>query len=201
MSQDGGRTGSIAGHSAHPPPCSQGFLAFHAQLRQTALNSSETAASVCSAFGSSNTQGTADFGTRRGGFAFVTLGPAFDCLGGYGAQRGFGEAMATIARSSVDWTGLHSPHDPICCGRTPPIARYAALTKADCRKPEHRRFSICIPDRMAPATFRYLRHRLFKLHICYFFASVTPGVFDFCRLTIGPKRAVEQLKAWNTWQD
>jgi hypothetical protein len=142
-----------------------------------------------------------DFGTRRGGFAFVTLGPAFDCLGGYGAQHGFGEAMATIARSRVDWTDLYSPHDPICGGRTPPIARYAALTKSDGRKPEPRRFSVRIPDRMAPATFRYLRHRFFKLHFCYFLASVTPGLFDFYRLTLGPKRAVEQLKAWNTFQD
>lgn len=142
-----------------------------------------------------------DFGSRKGGFSFVTLGPAFDCLGGYGAQHGFGEAMATIARSGVDWTDLYSPHDPICGGRTTPIARYAALTKADGRKPEPRRFSVRVPDRMSPDAFRYLRYRFFKLHFCYFLASVTPGLFDFYRLTLGPKRAVEQLKAWNTGQD
>lgn len=60
-----------------------------------------------------------DIGRRPGGFAFVTLGPAFDCLGGYGAEHGFGEAMAAVAGSGVDWTDLYSPHDPICGGRTP----------------------------------------------------------------------------------
>ncbi|GAA0775465.1 ABC transporter ATP-binding protein [Roseibium denhamense] len=142
-----------------------------------------------------------DFASRKGGFAFVTLGPAFECIGGYGAQHGFGDAMATVARSGADWTDLYSPHDPICGGRTPPVARYAALTKADGKKPEPRRFSICIPDRMEPATFRHLRYRFFKLHFCYFFASVKPGLFDFYRLTLGPKPAVDQLKAWNDGRD
>lgn len=142
-----------------------------------------------------------EIGRRKGGFAFVTLGPAFDCLGGYGAEHGFGEAMATVARSSVDWTDLYSPHDPICGGRTPPVKRYAALTKADGRCKEPRRFSVRIPDRMPPAAFRYLRYRFFKLHFCYFFTSVTPGLFDFYRLTLGPKPAVEQLKAWDKGAD
>jgi len=142
-----------------------------------------------------------DIVRRKGGFAFVTMGPAFDCLGGYGAQNGFGEAMATVARSGVDWTDLYSPHDPICGGRTPPVKRYAELTPTDGQRPEPRRFSVRIPDRMPPERFRYLRYRFFKLHFCYFFASVTPGLFDFYRLTLGPKRAVEQLKAWDNGRD
>jgi len=142
-----------------------------------------------------------DIVRRKGGFAFVTMGPAFDCLGGYGAQNGFGEAMASVARSKVDWTDLYSPHDPLCGGRTPPVARYAALTSADGKCPEPRRYSVRIPDRMPPDKFRYLRHRFFPLHFCYFFASVKPGLFDFYRLTLGPKRAVAQLKAWDEGKD
>ncbi|MCK7613769.1 hypothetical protein [Roseibium sediminicola] len=142
-----------------------------------------------------------DIVKRKGGFAFVTLGPAFDCLGGYGAQNGFGEAMASVARSGVDWTDLYSPHDPLCGGRTPPVARYAALTRADGKRPEPRRYSVRIPDRMPPEKFRYLRYRFFPLHFCYFFASVKPGLFDFYRLTLGPKSAVEQLKAWDEGRD
>lgn len=138
---------------------------------------------------------------RKGGFAFVTLGPAFDCLGGYGAENGFSEAMAAVARSGVDWTDLYSPHDPICGGRTPPVARYALPDPSGRKMGEPRRFSVRIPDRMSAERFRYLRHRFFKLHFCYFLASVKPGLYDFYRLTLGPKRAVDQLKAWAEGKD
>ncbi|MHA7774959.1 hypothetical protein [Roseibium sp. M-1] len=142
-----------------------------------------------------------DIGQRPGGFAFVTLGPAFDCLGGYGAEHGFGEAMATVARARVDWTDLYGPHDPLCGGRTPPVARYARPAASCGKLEEPRRFSVCIPDRMTKADFRRLRFRFFPLHFNYFFASVRPGLFDFYRLTLGPRRAVDQLKAWDDGQD
>jgi hypothetical protein len=142
-----------------------------------------------------------DIGQRPGGFAFVTLGPAFDCLGGFGAEHGFGEAMATVAGASVDWTDLYGPHDPLCGGRTPPVARYARPASSCERMDEPRRFSVCIPDRMTSENFRRLRFRFFPLHFNYFFASVRPGLFDFYRLTLGPRRAVDQLKAWDDGQD
>lgn len=138
---------------------------------------------------------------RQGGFAFVTLGPAFDCLGGYGAGHGFGEAMRTVARSGVDWTDLYSPHDPICGGRTPPVSRYALNDTPGEILPEPRRFSICVPDRMSAQQYRYLRRRFFPLHFCYFLASIKPGLFDFYRMTLGPKRATDQLTAWLNKRD
>lgn|GEM_PF-2898440 len=140
-------------------------------------------------------------GQRAGGFSFVTLGPAFDCLGGFGAEHGFGEAMATVARSGVDWTDIYGPHDPVCGGRTAPVARYASSASADPKMPEPRRFSVCIPDRMSAELFRHLRFRFFRLHFCYFFASERPGLFDFYRLTLGPRKAVAQLKAWAEGRD
>jgi hypothetical protein len=138
---------------------------------------------------------------RPGGFAFVTLGPAFDCLGGFGTGGGFSEAMTAVGRSGVDWTDVYGPHDLVCGGRTDPVARYA-LSAPDGRKlPEPRRFSVCIPDRMPQETFRRLRLRFFQLHFCYFFASIRPGLFDFHRLTFGRKRATEQLEVWAAGRD
>ncbi|WP_040439766.1 hypothetical protein [Roseibium aggregatum] len=142
-----------------------------------------------------------DIVRRPGGFAFVTLGPAFDCLGGFGPDGGFGEAMTAVARSGVDWTDLYGPHDPLCGGRTPPVARYARPAGPSEALPEPRRFSVCIPDRMTADRFRHLRFRFFALHFNYFFASVRPGLFDFYRLTLGPKRAVDQLTAWDMGRD
>lgn len=142
-----------------------------------------------------------DIVRRPGGFAFVTLGPAFDCLGGFGADGGFGDAMTAVARSGVDWTDLYGPHDPLCGGRTTPVARYARPAGTGERLPEPRRFSVCIPDRMTADRFRHLRYRFFPLHFNYFFASVRPGLFDFYRLTLGPRRAVDQLSAWDGGQD
>lgn len=142
-----------------------------------------------------------DIGKRRGGFAFVTLGPAFDCLGGFGAERGFGEAMATVVQAGVDWTDIYGPHDIVCGGRTAPVARYASSVLAGGIMPEPRRFSVCIPDRMSDEKFRRLRFRFFQLHFCYFFASMRRGLFDFYRLTLGPKRATTQLEAWAESRD
>ncbi|GAB4515093.1 MAG: hypothetical protein Tsb0019_13530 [Roseibium sp.] len=138
---------------------------------------------------------------RPGGFAFVTLGPAFDCLGGFGTGGGYSQAMTAVARSGVDWTDLYGPHDMICGGRTDPVARYALPVPAERRLPEPRRFSVCIPDRMPERTFRRIRFRFFQLHFCYFFASIRPGLFDFYRLTFGRKRATEQLEAWAAGRD
>ena len=142
-----------------------------------------------------------DIVRRPGGFSFVTMGPAFDCLGGFGAQDGFGDAMTAVARSGVDWTDLYGPHDPLCGGRTTPVARYAQQSTSGETLPEPRRYSVCIPDRMTAKRFRHLRFRFFALHFNYFFASVRPGLFDFYRLTLGPKRAVDQLKAWDKGRD
>ena len=61
---------------------------------------------------------------------------------------------------------------------------------------EPRRFSVRVPDRLSPAAYRHLRFRYFKLHFCYFLTTERPGLFDFYRLTLGPKRATEQLEAW-----
>lgn len=142
-----------------------------------------------------------DIGKRPGGFAFVTLGPAFDCLGGFGAGRGYGQAMATVAQSCVDWTDLYGPHDFVCGGRTDPVKRYALKSPEGSAMPEPRRFSVCIPDRMPEAQYRYLRWRFFKLHFVYFLASHRPGLFDFHRLLNGPKPAREQLIAWANGYD
>lgn len=109
--------------------------------------------------------------------------------------------MTAVARSGVDWTDLYGPHDPLCGGRTTPVARYAQPNKSGETLPEPRRYSVCIPDRMTAKRFRYLRFRFFALHFNYFFASVRPGLFDFYRLTLGPKRAVDQLKAWDNGRD
>lgn len=138
---------------------------------------------------------------RPGGFAFVTLGPAFDCLGGFGTGGGYSKAMTAVARSGADWTDLYGPHDPVCGGRTNPVARYAQPAPSEGRLPEPRRFSVCIPDRMPEERFKRLRIRFFQLHFCYFFASIRPGLFDFYRLTFGRKRAIEQLKAWAAGRD
>ncbi|MTI45380.1 hypothetical protein JM93_01228 [Roseibium hamelinense] len=137
------------------------------------------------------------FGQRRGGFAFVTLGPAFDCLGGFGNQGSFSEAMSAVARSDVDWTDIYSPHDPICGGRTPPVARYATMLSNTETRPEPRRYSARIPDRMPKELLNHLRYRFFKLHFCYFFASIRPDLFDFYELTFGPKKARDMLEAWS----
>ncbi len=138
-----------------------------------------------------------DIGQRPGGFAFVTLGPAFDCLGGYGAEHGFGQAMALVSQSGVDWTDVYGPHDLVCGGRTPPVARYASIDPAGRKMPEPRRFSACIPDRMSADMYRHLRFRFFPLHFCYFLTSVRPGLFDFYELTLGPRPAARQLEAWS----
>jgi len=137
-----------------------------------------------------------DFGKRAGGFAFVTLGPAFECLGGFGAGQGFGKAMATVARAEVDWTDIYGPQDIVCGGRTPPVARYASETDRPPVSREPRRFSVCIPDRMPADKLRYLRFRFFRLHFCYFLASLRPELFDFYRLMLGPEPAARQLQAW-----
>ncbi|TYC80090.1 hypothetical protein FMN63_02295 [Stappia sp. BW2] len=138
-----------------------------------------------------------DIVRRPGGFSFVTLGPAFDCLGAFGPDGGFGDAVTAVARSGVDWTDLYGPHDPLCGGRTAPVARYARPAGSSETLPEPRRYSVRIPDRMTADRFRHLRFRFFALHFNYFFASVRPGLFDFFRLTLGPRRAVDQLKAWD----
>jgi len=140
-------------------------------------------------------------GRRPGGFSFVTLGPAFECLGGFGTGGSFSEAMSKVARSGVDWTDIYAPHDLVCGGRTSPVARYATMVAKAEKKPEPRRFSVCIPDRMTEKLFRRLRYRFFELHFCYFFASIRPGLFDFYRLTLGPKPASAQLEAWSKGED
>lgn len=137
-----------------------------------------------------------DIVRRPGGFAFVTLGPAFDCLGGFGRKHVFGRAVRETARSGVDWTDLYAPHDVLCGGRTAPVARYAWPVSASESLPEPRRFSVRVPDRLSPAAYRHLRFRYFKLHFCYFLTTERLGLFDFYRLTLGPKRAYEQLEAW-----
>ena len=137
-----------------------------------------------------------DIGKRAGGFSFVTLGPAFECLGGFGADQGFGQAMAAVAKAEVDWTDIYGPQDIVCGGRTSPIARYASKTGKTSASREPRRFSICIPDRMPAKTLRYLRFRFFRLHFCYFFASLRPELFDFYRLMLGPEPAKRQLQTW-----
>ncbi|WP_425089661.1 hypothetical protein [Stappia sp.] len=142
-----------------------------------------------------------DIVRRPGGFAFVTIGPAFDCLGGFGARHGFGAAMETVARSGVDWTDVYAPHDLLCGGRTDPVARYAASAQVGAKLPEPRRFSARAPDRLSPKAFRYLRFRYFQLHFCYFLASVRPGLFDVYRLTLGPKPAHRQFEAWTQGRD
>ncbi|GGB36150.1 hypothetical protein GCM10011316_05380 [Roseibium aquae] len=142
-----------------------------------------------------------EIGQRPGGFAFVTLGPAFECLGGFGSKGSFSEAMSKVALSDVDWTDVYAPHDLVCGGRTAPVARYAtAITEADMRR-EPRRFSVRVPDRMTKELFRHLRYRFFELHFCYFLSSIRPGLFDFYRLTLGPKRASAQLEAWSRGED
>ncbi len=137
-----------------------------------------------------------DIVRRPGGFAFVTLGPAFDCLGGFGADGGFGRAMKTVARSGVDWTDLYAPHDFLCGGRTSPVERYAWPACAGESLPEPRRFSVRVPDRLSPKDFRYLRFRYFQLHFCYFLTTVRPGLFDLYRLALGPRPAHLQLESW-----
>ncbi|MBD1549319.1 hypothetical protein [Roseibium aggregatum] len=137
-----------------------------------------------------------DIGQRAGGFSFVTLGPAFECLGGFGADQGFGQAMATVARAEVDWTDIYGPQDIVCGGRTSPVARYASRAGKIRASREPRRFSVCIPERMPAETLRYLRFRFFRLHFCYFLASLRPDLFDFYRLMLGPEPAVKQLQAW-----
>jgi hypothetical protein len=133
---------------------------------------------------------------RKGGFAFVTLGPAFECLGGFGAGKGFGQAMATVARADVDWTDIYGPQDIVCGGRTSPVARYAAKAGMATVSSEPRRFSVRIPDRMSANRYRYLRFRFFLLHFCYFFASPRSDLFDLYRLLLGPEPAKRQLQAW-----
>ncbi|WP_417668935.1 hypothetical protein [Roseibium sp.] len=137
-----------------------------------------------------------EIGQRAGGFSFLTLGPAFDCIGGFGVNGGFSRAMATVAKSGVDWTDVYGPHDIICGGRTDPVNRYALPDKPGERLREPRRFSICIPDRLPPGQYRQLRHRFFKLHFVYFFASLRDDLFDFYRLTLGPLAARQQLEIW-----
>jgi hypothetical protein len=137
-----------------------------------------------------------DIVRRSGGFAFVTLGPAFDCLGGFGKKSGFGRAVGDVARSGVDWTDLYAPQDFLCGGRTTPVTRYAWPVLAGESLPEPRRFSVRVPDRLSPAAYRHLRFRYFKLHFCYFLTTERPGLFDVYRLALGPKRASDQLEAW-----
>jgi hypothetical protein len=137
-----------------------------------------------------------DIGKRAGGFAFVTLGPAFECLGGFGADQGFGQAVAAVACAGVDWTDIYGPQDIVCGGRTSPVARYASKPDRISISREPRRFSVCIPDRMPAETLRYLRFRFFRLHFCYFLASLRPDLFDFYRLMLGPEPAARQLQAW-----
>ncbi len=137
-----------------------------------------------------------DIAQRKGGFAFVTLGPAFECLGGFGADRGFGEAMAAVARAGVDWTDIYGPQDIVCGGRTSPVARYASKSDGVSISREPRRFSVCIPDRMPAEKLRYLRFRFFRLHFCYFLASLRPDLFDLYRLMFGPEPAARQLETW-----
>lgn len=137
-----------------------------------------------------------DIGKRAGGFAFVTLGPAFECLGGFGADRGFGQAMAAVARAGVDWSDIYGPQDIVCGGRTTPVARYGAKAGPVPGTSEPRRFSVRIPDRMPAEKLRYLRFRFFRLHFCYFLASLRPDLFDFYGLMFGPEPAARQLKAW-----
>ena len=137
-----------------------------------------------------------DIGKRAGGFAFVTLGPAFECLGGFGAERGFGKAMAAVAKAGVDWTDIYGPQDIVCGGRTSPVARYAPKPDKVSVAREPRRFSVCIPDRMPAKKLRYLRFRFFRLHFCYFLASLRPDLFDFYSLMLGPEPAVRQLQVW-----
>lgn len=137
-----------------------------------------------------------DIAKRSGGFTFATLGPAFECLGGFGAGKGFGHAMAAVARADVDWTDIYGPQDIVCGGRTSPVARYASKSGETSGWREPRRFSVCIPDRMSASRFRYLRFRFFRLHFCYFFASPRSDLFDFYRLVFGPEPAKRQLQAW-----
>lgn len=133
---------------------------------------------------------------RPGGLAFVTLGPAFDCLGGFGSRNGFGRAVKAVAQSGADWTDIYAPHDFLCGGRTAPVARYAWPVDTGESLPEPRRFSVRVPDRMSPQAYRHLRFRFFKLHFCYFLTTERPGLFDLYRLALGPRRASEQLDAW-----
>lgn len=142
-----------------------------------------------------------DIVRRPGGFAFVTLGPAFDCLGGFGTRNGYGAAMDAVARSGVDWTDVYAPHDLLCGGRTDPVARYALSARDNPGLPEPRRLSARAPDRLSPERFRHLRFRYFQLHFCYFLASVRPGLFDVYRLTLGPRPALRQLDAWTRTKD
>jgi hypothetical protein len=137
-----------------------------------------------------------DIAKRKGGFAFVTLGPAFECVGGFGAGKGFGQAMATVARADVDWTDIYGPQDIVCGGRTSPIARYASKAGMASVSREPRRFSVRIPDRMSASRYRYLRFRFFLLHFCYFFASPRSDLFDLYRLLFGPEPAKRQLQVW-----
>ncbi|MTH96928.1 hypothetical protein [Roseibium sp. RKSG952] len=135
------------------------------------------------------------FGAGQGKVTVLTMGSAFGYVGGFGAHRGFGTAVARVAEApNLDWTDVYGPHDIMCCGRTAPVSTYAPSIAR--RVSEPRRFSVRIPDRMTTERYRYLRFRFFKLHFCYFFASRRRDLFDFYRLTLGPMPAGQQLRVW-----
>ncbi|WP_306028728.1 hypothetical protein [Stappia sp. MMSF_3263] len=136
-----------------------------------------------------------DFGATQDRLTVLTMGSAFAYVGGFGAHRGFGAAVASVAEAKhLDWTDVYAPHDLLCCGRTTPVATYTPHLAPRVREP--RRFSARVPDRMTAERYRHLRYRFFKLHFCYFLASERPDLFDFYRLTLGPLPAGRQLRRW-----
>ncbi|QGZ35310.1 hypothetical protein [Stappia indica] len=136
-----------------------------------------------------------DFGAAQGQVTVLTMGSAFGYVGGFGAQRGFGAAVASLAQARhLDWTDVYAPHDILCCGKTTPVATYAPWLARHVQEP--RRFSVRVPDRMTAGLYRHLRFRFFKLHFCYFLASERADLFDFYRLTLGPLPAARQLGRW-----
>jgi hypothetical protein len=136
-----------------------------------------------------------DFGSTQGKVTVLTMGSAFAYVGGFGAHRGFGATVASLAQAEhLDWTDVYAPHDVLCCGRTTPVATYAPHLASRVREP--RRFSARVPDRMTKERYRHLRFRFFKLHFCYFLASERADLFDFYQLTLGPLPAARQLGRW-----
>lgn len=138
-----------------------------------------------------------DFCQSQAGVVFLTLSSAFSYVGGFGAEHGFGKAMATVAGAKgLDWTDIYSPHDILCIGRTDPVAQYAGSAGDGARLKEPRRYSARIPDRMERARHRYLQFRFFQMHFSYFLASIRPDIFDFYQLTLGRLPAKKQLQDW-----